>query len=612
MNNAGKRTYAAVAVATAEMPRNGSDAEAGKHNSVPATIPEKSEVSGGEALMRCLVAEGVDTIFGYPGGAIMPVYDALFDYREQINHVLVRHEQGATHAAEGYAWMTGKAGVCMATSGPGATNLITGLADAMLDSVPLVCITGQVPGRLLGTDAFQETDVISVSHPVTKWNYQITNPDEIPEVMAKAFHIAQTGRPGPVLVDITKDSQLGKLSKPFNYKAYKPTREEPHGSTGYTSASTSYQYRTAAGLINNARRPYLLFGHGVLISRAQDQLLDFVEKTGIPAASTLLGLSALPSDHPQYVGMLGMHGNYGANVLTNSCDVLIAVGMRFDDRVTGDLSRYAKQAKVIHIDIDPAEIDKNVPTTVGIVADAKEALLGLMPIVQPNDHSKWVQEFRKYDIVEKERVISDDLYPEDGHLKMGEVVRLISEHSEGKAVVVADVGQHQMVAARYSKFFEPHSWITSGGLGTMGFALPAAFGAKAAAKDRPVVAVIGDGGFQMTIQELGTVAQTGLPVKIVILNNGYLGMVRQWQELFFDNRYSFVELENPDFIAISKGFGIEAVRVTSRDDIDGAVKEMLDADIPYLLEVVVEKEENIFPMMPVGASVEDVILEPED
>lgn len=563
----------------------------------------KVKVTGSEAVILSLLEEGVDTIFGYPGGAIMPVYDALYDYDKKITHILTRHEQGAAHAAEGYARVTGRAGVCIATSGPGATNLITGIADAMIDSVPMVCITGQVSSPLLGTDAFQESDVVGISMPVTKWNYQITSPDEIPGVIAQAFYIAQTGRPGPVLIDITKDAQFGELE--FEYKKCTKVRsyipEIP---------VDPFQVKAAAELIDEAKKPLLLFGHGVIIANAEDELKAFVEKTGIPAAWTLLGLSALPSDHPLNVGMLGMHGNYGPNIKTNEADLIIAVGMRFDDRVTGKVSTYAKKAKIIHIEIDPAEINKIIKTTVPVIGDAKKALKMLTQNVKANSHTEWVNEFRQADQVEYEKVIEKDLHPEKPGLTMGEVVRMVSEATGHDAILVTDVGQQQMIASRYFKFKRSKSNVTSGGLGTMGYALPASIGAQIAAPDRTVVAMIGDGGFQMTIQELGTIAQNKLPIKIVLLNNNFLGMVRQWQQLFFEKRYSFTELQNPDFIMIGKGFGIPGQKVDQRENLQAAIREMAEYPGPYLLEVVVEKEDNVFPMVPAGASVSEIMLEP--
>lgn len=561
-------------------------------------------INGSHAVIQSLIAEGVQTIFGYPGGAIMPVYDAIYDYQDQINHILVRHEQGAAHAAEGFGRITGEVGVCLVTSGPGATNLVTGIADAIIDSTPMVCIIGQVASHLLGTDAFQETDVMGITIPITKWNYQITYADEIPEIIAKAFYIAKSGRPGPVLIDITKDAQQKLMTRPFVHKkcekliSYHP-RLSPKED----------QIAAAAKLINQAKRPFLFFGHGVQISNAEQELIQFIEKTDIPAASTLLGLSSVSVDHPNYVGWLGMHGNYGTNVLTNQCDLIIAVGMRFDDRVTGDLSRYAKQAKIVHIEIDPAEIDKIMKADAPVVGDAKRALEMLMPLVKENNHEAWRAEFKKYDVIEDEKITRPELAPTTEKIKMAEVIRTLSDKTKGEAVIVADVGQHQMMTARYYQFRKPNSFITSGGLGTMGYALPASFGAKVGAPDREVVAIIGDGCFQMTIQELGTIAQSGLPVKIIILNNNFLGMVRQWQQLFHQKRYSFVELQNPDFITIAKGFGIDGHTCDAREDLNASLDKMLASDKPYLLEVLVEKEENVFPMVPTGACVADIRLE---
>lgn len=560
------------------------------------------KITGAQAVMESLLRENVDVIFGYPGGAIMPVYDALYDYREKLRHILVRHEQGAGHAAEGYARLTKKPGVVFATSGPGATNLVTAIADAMLDSVPLVCITGQVYAPLLGSDAFQEADIVGITTPVTKWNYQITKASEIPEVFAKAFHIARSGRPGPVLIDITKNAQFELFD--FRYKkapviaGYQPNL-----------VPTNEELQKAAELLNKAKQPLLLIGHGILIAQAESLVKKFVEKTGIPAAATLHGLSILPVDHPQYVGMLGMHGNYGPNKLTNQADVICAIGMRFDDRVTGDLKKYAKQAQVIHVDIDPAELNKNVLATVAIAADAKKALEGLLPLVKKNIHDKWVAQFRAFDKTEAEKVVEREIHPASGQLTMAEVIRKISEKTNGNAVVVADVGQHQMMAARYYQFQKPDSYITSGGLGTMGFALPAALGAKVAAPNREVIAVIGDGSFQMNIQELATLAQEQIPVKIIILNNGYLGMVRQWQEMFFEKRYSFVDLKNPDFVAVAKGFFIDGEKVLNRESLDSALDKLLTTKGPYLLDISVQKENNIFPMVPAGAGVDEVRME---
>jgi acetolactate synthase-1/2/3 large subunit len=563
--------------------------------------PEK--ITGAEAVIRCLIEEGVEIIFGYPGGAIMPIYDALYDYDGKIDHILTRHEQGAAHAAEGYARITGKAGVCFATSGPGATNLITGIADAMIDSVPMVCITGQVVSPLLGTDAFQESDVISISMPVTKWNYQGTSPDEIPWVLAQAFFIAQTGRPGPVLIDVTKDAQFGVFD--FEYKKCTKIRSyipEP--------PVDPFAVKAAAELIDAAKKPFVLFGQGVVLAGAEKELLAFVEKTGIPSAWTLLGLSALPSGHRLNVGMLGMHGNYSPNIKTNEADLIIAVGMRFDDRVTGKVSSYAGKAKIIHLELDPSEVNKIVKADVAILGDAKKSLRMLTENVKPNSHEEWLREFRDLEMVEYEKVIEKDIHPVKPGLTMGEVVRLVSDKTEQEAILVTDVGQQQMVSARYFRFKHPRSFVTSGGLGTMGFGLPASVGAKLAAPGRTVVAMIGDGGFQMTIQELGTIAQNNIPVKMVLLNNNFLGMVRQWQQLFFEKRYSFTKLCNPDFITIAKGYGIPGRKVEKREFLEEAVSEMLLHTGPFLLEVVVEKEDNVFPMVPSGASVSDVMLEP--
>jgi acetolactate synthase-1/2/3 large subunit len=560
------------------------------------------EVTGAEAVILALLDEGVKDIFGYPGGAIMPVYDALYDYSDQITHYLVRHEQGATHAAQGYARVSGKPGVALATSGPGATNLITGIADAQIDSTPLVCITGQVHSHLLGTDAFQETDVVGISMPVTKWNVQVTKPEEIAPAIAKAFYIATSGRPGPVLVDITKDAQFGKTT--YEYKKCEGVRSYfPHPKVNEDSIIK------AAELINQSKKPYLLCGHGILLSGAENQLMQLVEKTGIPVASTLLGLSAFPPQHPLYVGYLGMHGNYGPNLLTNECDLLIAVGMRFDDRVTGNVSKYAKQAKVIHIEIDPAEINKIIPADVAVLGDAKEALELLIPKVNNNTHKEWLKRFEDCNKIEHEKVIQHAIEPNSDKLRMAEVVHRFHVLSNGNAIVATDVGQHQMITSRYYKFNIPNHNVTSGGLGTMGFGLPAAIGAKVAKPKEQVVAILGDGGFQMTIQELGTIMQSNIGVKILVLNNNFLGMVRQWQQLFFDRRYSFTEMKNPDFIKIAEGYGIKGKKITERKDLNEAIHEMLASEESYLLEVVVENEENVFPMVTTGASVSEVILE---
>jgi len=560
-----------------------------------------STISGAEAVIRSLLAEDVSTIFGYPGGAIMPIYDALYDFKEDVNHILVRHEQGAIHAAQGFARASGKTGVVFATSGPGATNLITGLADALIDSTPVVCITGQVASHLLGTDAFQETDVIGISMPVTKWNIQVTKAEDIPAAIARAFYIASTGRPGPVLIDITKDAQFGKMD--FSYEKCNSVR-----SYIPKPKIDEVQLEKAAELINQAQKPYLLIGQGILLSEAEDVLIEFVEKSGIPVASTLLGLGAFPADHANYVGYLGMHGNYAPNVLTNECDVLIAIGMRFDDRVTGDVSRYAKQAKVIHVDIDKAEINKIVQADVAVNADAKEALTLMTNLVNEKVHEAWIQQFRKLEQEEHQEVIIDAINPKSAELKMSEVVNLISETTKGNAIVVTDVGQHQMITSRYFKYQSPKTNITSGGLGTMGFALPAAIGAKLGAPEKEVIAIIGDGGFQMTIQELGTILQCGAAVKIVILNNNFLGMVRQWQQLFFDKRYSFTDIKNPNFLKIAEGYGIKGHKITDREELQEGLNTLLNNKESYLLEVIVEQEENVFPMVPTGASVSEIIL----
>ena len=559
-------------------------------------------ISGSEAVVRSLMAEGVDVLYGYPGGAIMPVYDELYKFQNEIHHVLTRHEQGATHAAQGYARISGKVGVAIATSGPGATNLITGIADAQIDSTPMVCITGQVGSHLLGSDAFQETDIVGISTPVTKWNHQVTKASEIPEVIAKAFYIAKSGRPGPVLIDITKDAQFEefdfKYEKCTGIRSYKPTPE--------TNPNT---LQAAADLINNAKKPLVVWGQGVILGEAEAEFKAVIEKAGLPSAWTILGASAIPSTHPLNVGMVGMHGNYAPNVLTNECDVLIAIGMRFDDRVTGNLATYAKQAKVIHFEIDPAEVDKNVKTDVAVLGNSKDTLAAILPLLKENSHTEWHQKFKDLYQVEFDKVIKNDLHPTKDGLTMGEVLKEINAQTKGEAAIVSDVGQHQMIACRYADFNVSKSNITSGGLGTMGFALPAAIGAKMGAPERDVVMIAGDGGYQMTIQELGTIFQTKVPVKIVVLNNNFLGMVRQWQQLFFDKRYASTEMENPDFVAIAKGYHINAKSVSKREDLANAVKEMMETEGAYFLEVIVEKEDNVFPMIPTGASVSDVRLE---
>lgn len=563
---------------------------------------EAVEVSGSVAVLESLVAEGTEIIFGYPGGAIMPIYDALYDYQEKLNHILVRHEQGGIHAGQGYARTSGKVGVVFATSGPGATNLVTGLADAMIDSTPVVCITGQVFAHLLGTDAFQETDVINITTPVTKWNYQITDANEIPEVLAKAFYIARSGRPGPVLIDITKNAQV----QLFSYQGHKPC---DHIRSYRPKPIVRKQYiEEAAELINQAKKPFVIWGQGVILGSAEAEFKAFIEKSGIPSAWTVLGAGAIPTDHLLNVGMLGMHGNYGPNVLTNDCDVLIAIGMRFDDRVTGRLDKYAKQAKVIHLDIDPSEIDKNVKSTVPVWGDCKETLPLLTELVQSHDHSAWLEKFREYEKQEIEAVIEKELHPESGEMTMGEVIYQLNELTKGDAVIVTDVGQHQMVACRYAKLNKTRSNVTSGGLGTMGFALPASIGAKFGAPDRTVVAIIGDGGFQMNPQEMGTIMQTGIDVKIIILNNHFLGMVRQWQELFNDRRYSFVNIESPNFVTLASAYNIPGKSISDRNDLVQALEEMINHKGSFLLEVIVTKENNVFPMVPQGCSVSEIRL----
>ena len=560
-----------------------------------------SKITGSEAVIKCLLEEQIDIIYGYPGGAIMPVYDELYKYQDKIHHVLTRHEQGATHSAQGFARISGKVGVAIATSGPGATNLVTGLADAQIDSTPMVCITGQVSSHLLGSDAFQETDIIGISTPITKWNYQITKASEIPEIFAKAFYIAKSGRPGPVLIDITKDAQFEKID--FSYK-------KTEGIRSYKAVPkiNINDIELAADLINSAKKPLIVWGQGVILGNAENELIKFVEKSGIPAAWTILGASAIPTNHPLNVGMLGMHGNYAPNILTNECDVLIAIGMRFDDRVTGDVNRYAKQAKIIHFEIDPAEVNKNIEVDIALLGDAKQTLSKILRITKKNSHKKWHQKFKDLYEIEYQKVIHNDLNPIKDGLTMGEVMKEINIQTKGDAAIVSDVGQHQMIACRYSNFNKTKSNITSGGLGTMGFALPAAIGAKMACPEREVVAVIGDGGYQMTIQELGTVFQTKAAVKIVVLNNDFLGMVRQWQQLFFDKRYASTEMLNPDFVKIAEGYYLKARRVTKREDLANAVEEMIKSKEPYFLEVVVEKEANVFPMIPTGCSVSEIRL----
>ena len=560
-------------------------------------------ISGAEAVIRCLIKENVDVLFGYPGGAIMPVYDELYKFQDKVHHILTRHEQGATHAAQGYARSSGKVGVAIATSGPGATNLVTGIADAQIDSTPMVCITGQVASSLLGSDAFQETDIIGISTPVTKWNYQITKASEISEIFAKAFYIAKSGRPGPVLIDITKDAQF-ELIESFEYKKCKNIRS--YFSVPETDPES---LKNAAELINKAKKPFIVWGQGVILGNAESEFIKFIEKTGIPAAWTILGLSAVPTEHPLNVGMVGMHGNYGPNVLTNECDLLIAVGMRFDDRVTGNLNSYAKQAKIIHFEIDPAEVNKNVIADVAVLGNVKDTLNDILKFLDKNNHKDWIAKFGEFYEIEFDKVIDKEYNKKSGGLSMAEVIKSINDNTNGESILVTDVGQHQMVACRYTKFNQSKSNITSGGLGTMGFALPAAFGAKIGDPDREVIAVIGDGGFQMTIQELGTIFQSEAAVKIVILNNNFLGMVRQWQQLFFDKRYASTEMINPDFVAIAKGYFIEAKKVEKREKLNDEIKKMIEHNGPYLLEVIIEKEDNVFPMIPSGSSVSDVRLE---
>jgi acetolactate synthase-1/2/3 large subunit len=558
-------------------------------------------LTGSQAVLQSLIEEGTEYIFGYPGGAIMPVYDAMMQYKDQIKHILARHEQGAIHAAQGYARVSGKVGMCMATSGPGATNLITGIADAMIDSTPLVCITGQVASPLLGTDAFQETDVVGISMPVTKWNILVTKAEDIPDAIAKAFYIARTGRPGPVLIDISKDAQSGEFD--FEYKKCTLIRS-------YIPKPDIIleKVKEAAKLINESKKPYILFGQGIILGNAENEFKAFVEKSGIPAAWTILGTAALSSEHPLNMGMLGMHGNYSTNILTNSCDTIIAIGMRFDDRVTGDLKRYAKQAKVVHLEIDPAEINKIVKADVAVIGDVKESLPILTKLIEKKDYSEWINEFKKLDKIELEKVIKNDLHPTKEGLTPGEVIRLLNEKTKDDAIFVTDVGQHQMFASRYCKRLKTRTFVTSGGLGTMGFGLPAAFGAKIGAPDQEVILIVGDGGIQMTIQEFGTIMQAEAAVKIVILNNKFLGMVRQWQEMFFDRRYSETHMVNPDFVKVAEGYGIKGKKVLDRPELETAIEDMLNYKGAYLLEVSIEKEENVFPMVPTGASVSEVIL----
>lgn len=565
----------------------------------------KQKISGSDALILSLLEEGVTTIFGYPGGQIIPVFDRLYDYKDKLHHILVRHEQGATHAAQGYARVSGKVGVALFTSGPAATNAVTGLADAMMDSTPIVVITGQVPSPMLGTDAFQETDVMGITLPITKWAYQIRRPEEIAGAVARAFYIARTGRPGPVVLDLTKDAQVGLTE--FTYKKCNYIRS-------YTPVPKieETQIDKAAELINQAKKPLMLIGQGVVLGNAEKEAMAVAEKTGIPMAATLLGLSAIPSDYPLYKGMLGMHGNIGPNIKTNECDVLIAVGMRFDDRVTGDLNSYAKQAKIIHFDIDASEFNKNVKVDVTVLGDAKQSLTALLDKVNPNNHQAWIDSFTPCEQTELEKVIIPEIAPQSGLLKMGEVVRRVSEASGNKAILVTDVGQNQMFGARYFKFTQTRSIVTSGGLGTMGFGLPAAIGAKFAAPERTVCLFCGDGGLQMTIQELGTILETGVGVKIILLNNNYLGMVRQWQQLFFHQRYSETSMVNPDFVVLASAYGIKSRRVERREELDAAIAEMFSDDASFLLDVCVEESGLVFPMVPAGGCVSDIMLNPSE
>lgn len=559
-------------------------------------------MSGSQAIIESFLAEGAETIFGYPGGAVIPIYDALYDYRDRIDHILVRHEQAAVHAAEGYARATGRVGVCMVTSGPGATNTVTGLADALLDSTPVVLISGQVASSLLGTDAFQETNFIGITQAVTKWNCQVKRAQDIPEAIAKAFYIARSGRPGPVVVDITKDAQVGMMD--FCYKKVEHIR-----SYVPSPAPDREQVAEAARLINLARRPMALVGQGVLLGNAEKELVAFLEKSGMPAASTLLGLSALPSDHPQNVGMLGMHGNYGPNIKNKDCDLLVAIGMRFDDRVTGDPDKFGMGAKIIHLEIDPSEVNKIVYADVPVVGDVKQTLPMLTEMVSAQDHSAWIAEFRACDKVEEQKIISPALYPASGRIRMGEAVRKVSDAAPKDTIMVTDVGQHQMFAARYCRYTTPRTLITSGGLGTMGYGLPAAVGAKLGCPDRQVVLFVGDGGLQMNIQELATIMQSRVGVKIVLLNNNYLGMVRQWQELFYNRRYSFTDMLSPEYSLIARANEVGYELVEKREDLDGAIARMLESPDAFLLEVRVEKEDDVFPMVPAGAAVSDIMLE---
>lgn len=562
----------------------------------------KEKISGSEALMRSLEHEGVKTLFGYPGGAIMPVFDALYDHRDRLNHILVRHEQGAAHAAQGFARVSGEVGVCLVTSGPGATNTITGIADAMIDSTPIVVIAGQVGAGLLGTDAFQEVDLVGVTQPISKWSYQIRRAEDVAWAVARAFYIARSGRPGPVVLDFAKNAQVDMTDyEPVNVDFIRSYDPDPE--------TDSTAVAEAVALINAAKRPLVLVGQGVELGNAQKELLNFVEKADIPCGCTLLGLSALPSNHRLNKGMLGMHGNLGPNVKTNECDVLIAVGMRFDDRVTGKLETYAKQAKIIHLDVDPSEIGKNVAVDVPVLGNCKCTLSLLTELIQPQKHEEWIASFKPYEEKEFNQVIEKEVFPKEGPINMGEVVNAVSEATHNEAILVTDVGQNQMMACRYFKFTKPRSIVTSGGMGTMGFCLPAAIGATFGRPDRTVCAFMGDGGLQMTMQELGTVMEQKSPVKIILMNNNYLGNVRQWQAMFFNRRYSFTPMMNPDYMQIASAYGIASRRVMSREELNDGIQEMLSTDGPFLLEVCVVEEGNVLPMTPPGSSVNYMLME---
>lgn len=563
------------------------------------------KITGAEALIKSLIAEGVDRVFGYPGGAIIPVYDKLYDYTEQLKHILVRHEQGATHAAQGYARVSGRTGVVIVTSGPAATNVITGLSDALMDSTPMVVITGQVASSFLGSDAFQETDVVGITQPITKWAYQIRKAEDIPWAVARAFYIANSGRPGPVVLDLAKDAQVGTLD--WSYKKCDFIRSYiPYPEINQDDV------QAVADLINAAERPMVLSGHGVMISGAEKELAALAEKADIPVATTLLGLSTIPSDHPLYKGMLGMHGNIGPNINTNRCDLLVAIGMRFDDRVTGDTSKYARQAKIVHIDIDSSEFDKNIKTTATVHGDAKEVLIKLLPLIKETKHTEWLKTFDECDAVEQEKVVKREVFPESGPMNMGEVAYKVSKATGDKAVLITDVGQNQMFSSRYFRYTLPKSIITSGGLGTMGFGLPAAIGAKMGAPERTVCFFTGDGGLQMTIQELGTILEYGVAVKIILLNNNFLGNVRQWQELFFRSRFSQTPMINPDFVQIAQAYGIASENVETREQLDAAIERMVSHDGAYLLNVNIDPTDMIFPMTPAGAAVDDIMLTPTE